>query len=360
VVNLTAGNIVLPGLISDGGGGAVTLTATTGNIDQTGTLIAGTLSGLAAGNANFSGPTNQVATLGDFSASAFALNDSTDLSIAGVLNAATVTLVSAGSIGETGALIASVLTGSAAGSADLTGGGNVVSNLIDFTAGSTFALTDATSLAIGGTLAAPRIVIDTGASQIILADGAQIVTGGNARPPGSTVALPTATNNPSGGAYLSAGGFTQLGNGFVSGVTGGANILRIDVAGAGNITFDQNGGLHGPDTWLVLGIGSGQATGSVFTRSLDVLRNGGGGGSGLSGSIGGVTGQAAASAAGIQPSPNSAFRFNGCPIATISCVQFTVELLPQGSPLNDIDISTLSNPDEQGDLLLPIVSDQDY
>ena len=41
-------------------------------------------------------------------------------------------------------------------------------------------------------------------------------------------------------------------------------------------------------------------------------------------------------------------------------MQFTIELLPQGSPLNDIDISTLSNPDDQGDLLLPIVSDQDY
>ena len=73
-----------------------------------------------------------------------------------------------------------------------------------------------------------------------------------------------------------------------------------------------------------------------------------------------MTGQPASGAAGIQPGPNPAFRFNGCPIASVSCVLLPTEGIPQGNPLNDIDISTLAHTDEEGDLVLPIVSDQDY
>jgi hypothetical protein len=34
--------------------------------------------------------------------------------------------------------------------------------------------------------------------------------------------------------------------------------------------------------------------------------------------------------------------------------------LPTANPLDDIDIGSVYNPNDQDDLLLPIVSDQDY
>jgi hypothetical protein len=73
-VGLTAGNITIPGVVSDGGAGTVSLVANTGTIGETGTLISGTLSGSAVGTANLLGasPTaNQVATLSNFSAAGF-------------------------------------------------------------------------------------------------------------------------------------------------------------------------------------------------------------------------------------------------------------------------------------------------
>ena len=78
--------------------------------------------------------------------------------------------------------------------------------------------------------------------------------------------------------------------------------------------FRRHQGLTGANTWLILDLDSGTATGSIFVKNLDVNRVAASGSTSLSGSIGGYTGPAAAGAAGISPSPNSNFRFNSCPI----------------------------------------------
>jgi len=120
-------------------------------------------------------------------------------------------------------------------------------------------------------------------------------------------------------------------------------------------------GLQGPNTWLILQIGTGRATGQVHVRNLDVISQGGlAGASDLTGSVTGLTGPAAAGAAGIVPNPNSNFRFNQCAIQSVSCILLPGEAVPTANPLNDINIGTLFNPNEDEDLLLPIVSDQDY
>ena len=80
----------------------------------------------------------------------------------------------------------------------------------------------------------------------------------------------------------------------------------------------------------------------------------------LTGTVAGLTGPAAAGAAGIQPNPNSNFRFNSCPIHSVNCVLLPALAVPTANPLNDIDFGSLFNPNDQDDLLLPIVSDQDY
>jgi len=87
--SLTAASIDVPGLVS---GGSVTLSGTAGPIDETGSLIAGTLSGSAIGAASLTG-VNQVTALGNFSAGSFTLDDSTDLLIEGTLNAARIAIL---------------------------------------------------------------------------------------------------------------------------------------------------------------------------------------------------------------------------------------------------------------------------
>jgi hypothetical protein len=152
----------------------------------------------------------------------------------------------------------------------------------------------------------------------------------------------------------------QVGNSFVVGNGGGPNILRIDTTGSGNITFDPIGGLHALNTWLILGVDAGNATGNVFVQNLDVVRTGAAGSTTLTGSVNNLSGPAAAGAANIEPSPSSNFRFNSCPIHSVNCVLLPVQGIPTANPLNDISFGSVFNPDDQDDLLLPIVSDQDY
>ena len=77
-VSLMAANIAITGLATDGGAGTILLIATGGTIDETGTLIAGTLSGHSTAATTLTGvtaTTNRVATLGTFTAAGFTLND---------------------------------------------------------------------------------------------------------------------------------------------------------------------------------------------------------------------------------------------------------------------------------------------
>lgn len=396
--SLTGTSINIPGIVN---GNSVTSIATAGAINETGALNIGTLTGAAANSASFTG-TNSIASFGPFSSNGLTLIDNSNLGLIGVVNAGTsaainvagsltiggaliastlalnatngisipgtvlggnsVNLVTNGSISEIGALITNVLTGDAVGDVTLTGNttSNQVGELGRFSSSGTFTLTDNVGLLITGPLSAPKIVITDANSPVTLADGAIIITSGTARPPGAiaNADLPTAATSGFG-AFLAVQSFTQVGT---STIEGNPSILRIDVTGPGNITFSQNTdtGLMANGTWLILGLQTGQATGSTFVQNLDVIQTGGSGSTQLSGTVGGFSGPAAAGAAGIQPGPGSNFRFNSCPIASVNCVLVSALALPTANPLNDINVGSLYNPNDQDDLLLPIVSDQDY
>jgi filamentous hemagglutinin family protein len=93
--SLTAPDISIPGTLSDGGDGAIDLVATVGAIDESGTLVAGTLTGSAIGAVNLTDASpysNRVARLGNFTASSLALNDGTNLLLAGLLNAGAIVI----------------------------------------------------------------------------------------------------------------------------------------------------------------------------------------------------------------------------------------------------------------------------
>jgi filamentous hemagglutinin family protein len=412
VVRLTADSITIPGNVT---GTSVALSATSGGIDETGVIDAGTLTGSAATTASLTGAGNQIGTLGNFTASGFSMVDGADLTVSGNVNggpsvtllgggtitiaanstvsgnavsttgtgnidilgtvqaAGSISLVSrTGSIFEPGALITGLLTGSAAGNAQLTGtsSSNRVGQIGSFISGRTLTLDDGTALTIAGPLTAPTIVIDTGPTTLTLADGAVITTGGTRRPKGLVASFPgdTAANTSNGAFLTTSGGFNQLGTSTIEGIGGAPSVLRINALGSANIAFSTVGGLQATGTWLILDIGGGDATGQINVRDLDVLQSGIGGRASLTGTVTGLSGVAAAGAAGIEPGVNLDFRLNSCPIHAATCallvlpdVNVAAELaVPVSNPLNDIYFGSTFSPNEDDDLLLPIVSDQDY
>ena len=93
----------------------------TGNLTETGSLAAAQLTGSTTGTASLTG-NNQIASLGNFTASNFALNDATDLLIAGaVTTPGTAAFTITGNLTETGSLTAAQLTGSTTGRHDADG-----------------------------------------------------------------------------------------------------------------------------------------------------------------------------------------------------------------------------------------------
>ncbi len=141
-VGLTAGNITIAGLVSDGGAGTTSLVANVGTISETGTLVAGTLTGSSVGTVALTGD-NTVAALGASAASPFSAvgqsftlvdNGAASLAVNG-LSAATVSLTALAisipgalsgttsvalaatesGISETGTVTTPLLTGSSAG-----------------------------------------------------------------------------------------------------------------------------------------------------------------------------------------------------------------------------------------------------
>jgi filamentous hemagglutinin family protein len=106
-VALTAGTLAISGLVSDGGAGTTSLLVSGGTISEnTGTLVAGTLSG-AAGTAILSGPSNAIATLGSFAAAAtLVLVDSIALTQSGTQTAANLISLTASTLTTTGLISA--------------------------------------------------------------------------------------------------------------------------------------------------------------------------------------------------------------------------------------------------------------
>ena len=342
--------------------GAVTQTAPIQNVT--------TLTG-ATGATTLTNPNNTVATLGNYAAgNGFALSNATNLEIAGTLTAGPVASLSiAGTLTETGAISAGTLSGSAYGTANLTGG-NTIAALNGFnlsgTAG-TFTLNDTVNLLIAGTTTANRIVISDPSALVSLGNGAAIVTGGSARPSGLTAPASLLPGNGAPGAFIRAAQFMQNGQSTVSGMNGGPSTVQISVTG--DIRFDSRAGLRAPGTWLVLNLANGIATGNVFVNALDVsyapL-----GSVNLFGAIDGVTSPSAARLGYIQPTENPNYRFNGCEIALAGCgtqniqtppLIVTVVYVPIDALLALVSPALVLDPEDNDDLLqMPVVSKEDY
>ena len=196
-VSLTAPGLILAGLVSDGGSGTTSLTASNGAISETGALVSGTFSGSSTGATSLTG-TNAVATLGNFSApGGFILNDGAALTVTGAvaggslamltdaagltvgasgqvsaravsLTGASLTLAgtvtdggagttsltaTGGAITETGALASGTLSGSSTGATSLTST-NAIATLAGFTAAGGLTLDDGGDLTVAGPVSA--------------------------------------------------------------------------------------------------------------------------------------------------------------------------------------------------------------
>ena len=308
-----ATDLLIAGAVTTPGIAAFTIT---GNLTETGSLATAQLTGSTTGTAGLTG-NNQIASLGNFTASSFALNDATDLQIAGaVTTPGTAAFTIAGNLTETGSLTAAQLTGSTTGATTLTGN-NQIASLGNFTA-SSFALNNATDLLIAGELNAPSIAVMAPANQISLGDGATIVT---------TSALLQSVN------------FVQIGTSTVLGQGGGPATLRISTTGTQR--FDPPLGLQATGTTLILDLHGGTAAGNVFVKALDVTFTTPGGTS-LTGTIAGVTGGPAAAVGTIQPTVDNAYLFNGCVIGAALCTNMPVQPISPITPVAPITVSLTS------------------
>ena len=171
----TSGGIALKNQLTSGNQVTLISAGTIGEIGS-GAISASSLTGSSVGSATFNG-TNLVSTLAGFtdtSTGGFVLTDGETLTVGGAVNAGSgnlsltttvgnlnvnntvsttgsATLISAGTLGETGAIQAASLSGSSVGGATL-GDSNLVATLNAFTntgAGG-FALTDGEALTVGG------------------------------------------------------------------------------------------------------------------------------------------------------------------------------------------------------------------
>ncbi len=295
------------------------------------------------------------------------------LAAGAAVSAPSVTLADGGVSEDTAAVLAAqTLTslGSIAGAVTLVGTANAVSQLANFVDAESLTLTDNTALTLAGIIAAPRIVIDTEGHALTLASGATIDTGGQAAPTGTSftdAVLPTATSGGAG-AYFTVGSLNQIGSSDVAALGGSNSVLRIDAINGGSISFDPNFGLNGQSTWLILGLTTGaggqgsRATGNVFLKALTVVYPAGGGGvsADLFGTINQIGGQAAAGSGDITPQPDTTVRLNNCALHSVDCVLLPVQAIPVASPLENFYLGTAFNQSDDDDLLLPIVSDNDY
>jgi filamentous hemagglutinin family protein len=368
----SAGSITIDGPVTVGPLATTLNFEAIGAVTQSSPLVnVGTLIG-TTGSTTLTNGNNSIGVLGNYtSGHGFALTDAANLLIAGTVAAGpSATFTINGALTETGGIVASRLSGSAVGTANLTGN-NTVAELDSFgVAGnsSSFTLNPGGDLVIAGTVSANRIVVSAPSNQITLANGVSIVTGGATRPPGAIPPSSLLPANGGPGALLRAAGVTQMGRATVSGLGGGPSTLQISVTG--NVRFDSSVGLSAPGAWLILTLTDGTATGDVFVKALDVSYSPGGSVN-LFGSVAGVRGVTAAGLAFIEPTLNNRYQFNNCEIGSTACLLSTqsAQLLatettifvPVNALLAQVTPALILDPQDNDDLLeLPVVSREDY
>jgi len=275
-IDLTATSIRIPGLVNAGTTGPVSLIATTGSISDTGTLIAGTLTGSAAAGANLAGFVNsttfanQVGTLGNFNVGApdsFVLNSDTALTVAGTVSGgSSVAIDSSQSLGITGSVISTnliSLTGSAIGITGYVSDGG--SGTTDLVATSGSILENGTMIVgtLNGTATASASfsgnntiasVGSFGANGFVLNDGTTALNIGTVI--GGTLASVDVTGSLTIGALVSASAIDLT----------ATNMLikgTVNATPAGAIDLIANGGSISEAGGLIAATLSGSANGAV-------------------------------------------------------------------------------------------------
>lgn len=341
-----------------------------GSVTQSAPIVnVGTLLGISASTV-LTNTGNTVGALGNYTASnGFALTDATGLAIAGELQAgAAATFNVNGALTESGGITTKLLTGSAVGTASLTGN-NSIAELDGFAVSGNagnFLLQDSSALLIGGTLNATHLAVT--APQITLADGSTIVTGGNVRPAGLLPAVSLFPQNGAAGAAFLTTTFTQIGSATIIGQGSGPSTLQITATG--NVQFGPPLGLFAPGTWLILNVPSGRIAGDVYVNALDV-RFQRPGSANLFGSIDGNNLPTAASLGFIQPEPYQRYLFNNCVIGAMTCAGTLLNapglqventsFVPVDALLTLVTPGLVLEPEDKDDLLqLPVVSREDY
>lgn len=344
------GSLAITGLVT---AASLSLRAKTAVTEQTAGNLRATTLNLSAASVTLGG-NNTLAALGSAEVTgALTLDDTADLFLTGPISAAKLDLTSTGSIAQTagtldvGTLTATTFTSASFGSAGIA----IIGTLGNMSAGSSLVLADSTPLVIAGALSAPYLAISAVGSMIL--DGGSIATTG-LPPARQSGAAPTAP-----GSFLQvnpgpdgSGLFTQIGTTMVSPLGGAPSTLRIGIpSDPGTLTLSD---LVAPQTTIILEIGSGTATGTLDAAGLLVL--GQGGSASLAGTINAIGGSDAAAIAGITPSPDILYEFNGCEIATGCLALLTTQFDPLSQP---VAYSILRPDIEAGSLSDPVFDDDD-
>ncbi len=327
-----AGDLVIGGTVQSGTlgagayGGTAILFAQAGNINETlpgeasasGKILAGTLAAAAGGSILLdNGNANLVGNIGPLANAGFTL---TGLTAGGDIlfrdGAGTLTLGNSAA----GAIISGAGTIALSSATSILQSGGSITD----TAGSGRILLDAPgTITIGGTLAAPNIVIGgMTAAALVEWNNATIETSSALAANGLKQALQGGLADTGPGVFVQAGRFVQSGTTSVNPLGTGLATVQIALTPGGSIDFGgtaaSGGGLQAPSGELLLLLGTGTAIGRINVADLGVSFSQGGSAT-LTGSVSGLTQFAAAGAGVAFPSPDLAYTLNGCEIGGSGC-----------------------------------------
>ena len=364
------GSVTVSGDISAAGVGGIagpvransaTLSAT-GNFTATGNAQITNALYITAGG-------NLTQSAGSLSAQTATLSAGGGMSLSGTTAIANeVDLIAASSITHAaGSLSAATLAGSAGTLASFGAYTNIGTLGSFIMHDSLFALANAGALTIVGPVAANTVNI-TAQGPITLAGsatGGLFITGTLAS---SAVTAPSPVDSVISAAG-SAAAILQTGTFLVN---SGANALTYlntanqpatlflytQPSGIMNFAANTSGSLYAPSIALVLAAGpAGVVTGNVNLRQLEVLSalsvN-------LNGTIAGIPGPTAAGGGTAFPFPQPSYRFNTCPIGSVNCTILPIEILPEGNPLENFDISPRKRKRLDHGVQLPGIATRDF
>jgi hypothetical protein len=233
-----------------------------------------------------------------------------------------------------------------AGTADLTlTTGNLTVNA-GLQAGRDILATSSGSIGINGSL-----TFQAGTNLVLASNGAFTQRGT------LTVASPDFVIDTTG----RAGGASQLLRDLLAAQGGGANsianasIIKADAfapAGAHNAISFDTGTVNAKGSVMLLFGDVGPMTGTVNVLGLGV--SGQGGSADLHGSIAGNTTQTAAQQGFINPQSQNNYQFNGCAIASTTCIVLPNMVPVQPNPISQIDI-LVARPSEE-DIDAPLIN----